>query len=351
MKYTGLSAIAGRLFYAVRVTATLFLGMVVMLTGCNRQGHLVEQRLLEFGTIIEITMITSDLEQAEQLLEEIEYRLSLYRDQWHAWEESDLTRFNASLAEGGSAAVPASLARLLELSREYYDASFGLFNPALGKLVAAHGFHGAAANADLVSEIKRDIPSMHDLLVVGQQASTDHPQLQIDLGGIAKGYAIGLISKYLDANGIKHYVVNAGGDLQTAGNRFGRPWRIGIQNPFAPGAIASLELDGHFSLFTSGNYQRRYYRGDKLLHHIIDPVSGESSTQLSSVTILGTDPVRADVAATAMMIDGIRKHRELAESLQIDDYLIVSQSREIILSRSFADKLELTSSWPVKIID
>lgn len=348
MRNTGCPTIASQLC-AVRIAATLCL--LLILTGCNRQGHLVEQRLLEFGTIIEITMITADLEQAELVLMEIEQRLSVYRDQWHAWEDSDLTRFNASLAAQGSAVVPASLVRLLELSREYYDASFGLFNPALGKLVAAHGFHGAPANADAISAIKRDIPSMHDLLVVGRWASTDHPQLQIDLGGIAKGYAIGLISQYLDANGIEHYIVNAGGDLQTAGNRFGRPWRIGIQNPFAPGAIASLELDGKFSLFTSGNYQRRYYRGGKLVHHIIDPVSGDPSTQLSSVTILGTDPVRADVAATAMMIDGMRRHRELSESLQVDDYLIVSESREIIVSRSFADKLELTSSWPVKIID
>ena len=88
-----------------------------------------------------------------------------------------------------------------------------------------------------------------------------------------------------------------------------------------------------------------------MVHHIIDPVSGDPSTQHSSVTILSNDPVRADVAATAMMIDGIRRHRELSQSLQVEDYLIVSQSREIIVSRSFADKLELKSSWPVKIID
>ena len=175
--------------------------------------------------------------------------------------------------------------------------------------------------------------------------------LEIDLGGIAKGYAIGLIADYLDSAGIKHYIVNAGGDLQTAGNRFGQPWRIGIQNPFAPGAIASIELQGKHSLFTSGNYQRYYFLGKKRLHHIIDPTSGEPSKRQSSATILARDPVRADVAATVMMIDGINRHRELAESLQVPDYLIVNESREIVLSRSFAEKIQISSRWPVRIID
>ena len=329
----------------------LVLSSFIILSACDRQGHLVEHHLLEFGTIIEITMITGDLEQAELLLEEIENRLAIYRDQWHAWEESDLTRFNAALSKHGRAPVPGSLQQLLRLSREYYDASFGLFNPALGKLVAAHGFHDGKVDTDAITAIKRDIPTMHDLSIVGQLASTDHVQLQIDLGGIAKGYAIDLISKYLDANGIENYIVNAGGDLQTAGNRFGQPWRIGIQNPFAPGAVASIELDGKFSLFSSGNYRRQYLRGDKLVHHIIDPRSGDPSTEHSAVTILSNDPVRADVAATAMMIDGIRRHRELSKSLQVYDYLIISESREIILSQSFAKKLVLKSSWPIKIID
>lgn len=324
---------------------------VLLLAGCNRQGVLVEQGFLEFGTIIEITMITDDYASAENALDQIEQRLADYRQQWHAWEDSDLSRFNQALANQASAPVPGSLRDLLRLSREYYDASFGLFNPAMGKLIAAYGFHGSEADPQAITRLSHDIPGMRQLVISGEYARSEHHDLQIDLGGIAKGYAIGLISEYLDSAGVRHYIVNAGGDLQTAGNRFGRPWRIGIQNPFAPGAIASIELQGKHSLFTSGNYQRYYFLGKKRLHHIIDPGSGEPSTRLSSATILAGDPVRADVAATAMMIDGIDRHRELAESLQVQDYLIVSESREIILSRSFADQISISSRWPQRIID
>jgi thiamine biosynthesis lipoprotein len=322
-----------------------------LLSGCERRQHLVEQHLLEFGTIIDITMISSDLLKAERLLGEIEQRLRQQRNQWHAWEDSDLSRFNQQLQQHSRAEVPSSLLELLELSKSYHAATGGLFNPAMGKLIGAYGFHGAAVDAELVASLRLDIPDMQDLTITGNRASTSNPQLQIDLGGIAKGYAIGLIGGFLDANGIKHYVINAGGDMLIAGNRFGRPWRIGIQNPFAPGVVASIELEGKHSLFTSGNYERSYRLGDKLQHHIIDPRSGKPSRGQSSATVLYSDPVRADVAATALMIDGLHRHHQLSQALGIEDFLIISETREIQISHSLAQKVDILTHWPVIIID
>ena len=324
--------------------------LAIALYGCERKQHLVEQHLLEFGTLIEITMITNDLQQAESLLGEVESRLRRYRGLWHAWEDSDLTRFNAELQRNGQAQVPDSLTELLQLSQVYHDASGGLFNPALGKLIAAYGFHDNPVDAAAIDAIKRDLPSMRDLRIDSGIAISSNPELQIDLGGIAKGYAIGLIADYLDSKGIENYIVNAGGDMKIAGNRFGQPWRLGIQNPFAPGVVASLELSGSHSLFTSGNYHRQYRRGDRLTHHIIDPRTGESSRGQSSATVLVSDPIRADVAATVLMIDGQRKTGNLALSLSINDFLIISESREILASRSFFEKLEISAPWPVKIV-
>ncbi len=328
----------------------LFL-FVLNLSGCEPRQHLVEQHLLEFGTIIEITMITGDLNHAEHLLTEIERRLSIHREQWHAWEDSDLTRFNAALVQNSRAQVPASLAPLLQLSRDYYDATNGLFNPALGKLIAAYGFHGREADMSTVAAIRRDIPGMHNLKIDSEIAVSNNPYLQIDLGGIAKGYAVGLISRYLDDNGIDHYIINAGGDMAIAGNRFGHPWRIGIQNPFAPGVVASLEIEGKHNLFTSGNYERQYRRGENRAHHIIDPRSGEPAAGQSSATVLSSDPVHADVAATALMINGFQEHRELAKSLDIEDFIVIGESREIVVSRSLANKIKIAVSWPTTIIN
>ena len=339
------------MYRAKNFRLTWLLLLAAAIAGCQPRQQLVEQHLLEFGTIIQISLVTDDLPRAERLLEEIEARLHRYRFYWSAWEDSDLTRFNTALQQHHEAPIPGSLAQLLRLCRDYYRTSGGLFDPAIGKLIAAWGFHGTAPDTAAIAALQADMPSMRDLKIEGDRAISHHPDLEIDLGGIAKGYAAGLIGEYLEENGIVDYIVNAGGDMLISGSKFGRPWRIGIQNPYAPGVVASLEIEGRHSLFTSGNYRRRYLQGGKLAHHIIDPRDGKPARGQSSATVLVADPVRADVAATVLMIDGIHNSRKLALSLGIKDYLIVSESREIQVSGSFAEKLEIEPGWKVEIIN
>jgi len=323
---------------------------IVLLCGCQPAPRVVEHHMLEFGTIIEITLVTDDLAGAERILGQIEERLHRYRSWWHAWEDSDLTRFNDDLRLRQRIPIPDSLAVLLELSKRYYDASGGLFNPAIGELIAAYGFHGETRNQAIIDELRASLPGMSDLLIENGHAQSRHPRLRLDLGGIAKGYAIGLIGDFLKRNGFGNFIVSAGGDLLVAGNRLGRPWRIGIQDPYAPGVIASLELTGDQSLFTSGNYQRRYLQGGQLVHHIIDPRDGLPSQGQSAATVLASDPVLADVAATVLMIDGSHNSVQLALSLGIEEYLIVTDSRDLLVTPAFAERLTIEPNWNLKII-
>ncbi len=107
------------------------------MVGCEQQPQLVEQRLLQFGTVIDVSLIHHDLAKSEQTLIEIEQQLSAYRQSWHAWEDSELSRFNHALGSSASVAIPASLLELISLSQRYYLSSKQLFNPALGKLIAS----------------------------------------------------------------------------------------------------------------------------------------------------------------------------------------------------------------------
>ena len=323
-----------------------------VLAGCEKRAHLVEQRLLQFGTIIDITLIHTDLDKAERALSDIEQQLTIYRNQWHAWEDSELTRFNQRLANSESTDIPASLTELIRLSQLYYERSQHLFNPAIGKLIAAYGFHASSVPDEaLIKTLREDIPIMPDLVIRGGQAQSFNPNLRLDFGGIAKGYAVALISEFLQQQGFKHFVINAGGDIKLSGDKMGKKWRIAIQDPFKPGAIASINLSGEQALFTSGNYQRYYRQGDNIIHHIIDPRTGKPSARISSATVLAYDPVLADVAATSLMIDGIENHRSLARSLGISDYLIVTDDQQILVTESFANKIEWDSDLPVSIVD
>lgn len=322
----------------------------LLLYGCNPQAQLIEQHLLEFGTVIDISLITDDVDKAELALAEAEQQLKRYRSYWHAWEDSDLTRFNQALTQSQSAAVTEPLVKLIDLSQKYYQSSQGLFNPALGKLIDAYGFHGEESpNRALIETIQSDLPSMLDLKITDNRAVSDNPHLALDFGGIAKGYAIALVADELIRSGFEHFLINAGGDVLIHGSRFGKPWRIGVQNPFAPGAIASLELSGDQRLFTSGNYQRYYQKDGETVHHIIDPRTGKPSKKVASATVLADDAVLADVAATTLMIDGWHNHRALARSLGITDYLLVDAGLNVIISHSLSRKLQFTQDLQVTI--
>ncbi len=307
---------------------------------------------MQFGTVIDISLIHRDPVKSEHALIEIEQQLSAYRKSWHAWEDSELTRFNNALSNPQPVLIPDSLFNLIILSQQYYVKSNRLFNPALGKLIAAYGFHDQSEPDEaLIKIIQQNLPTMQDLEILNRQATNRNNHLQLDFGGIAKGYAVDLIAAYLEQQGFEHYLINAGGDLLTSGNKLGKPWLVGVQNPFEPGAIASINLSGKQALFTSGNYQRYYRSGDKLVHHIIDPRSGKPSDRISSVTVLATDPVLADVAATTLMIDGLINHRSLAAALGIKDYLIVDEQQRITISASMAKKIELAPGLTTTIVE
>ena len=308
--------------------------------------------MLEFGTVIDISLIHNDVDKAETALVAVEQQLKQYRSYWHAWEDSELYRFNQALNKSQSVKVTEPVAELIRLSQQYYQSSQGLFNPALGKLIAAYGFHDQQdPDQKLIESIQANLPGMTDLRIDQGLAISDNPHLQLDFGGIAKGYAIALIAKYLQSAGFEHFLINAGGDVLVHGNRLDKPWRIGVQNPFAPGAFASIELTGNQHLFTSGNYQRYYRKNGGIVHHIIDPRSGRPSTQVTSATVLSDDAVLADVAATTLMIDGWRNHRELAKSLGISDYMMVDSKLNVIVSPGMSEKLQFNDDLTITLID
>ncbi len=334
------------------LTTVLLLLSALLLSACERQqATQIEQQYLEFGTVISVTMISRDRAVALSLLKQIENDLKRWRGYWHAWEDSDLTRFNSSLKSRGAASIPDSLRELLELSQLYYDRSDGLFNPAMGQLIGAWGFHGRPADMEKVKAITEDIPGMDDLLIDGDLATSGNPWIQVDLGGIAKGLAVRNIAQLLRDNGIVDFIVNAGGDLQVSGKRFDRPWRLGIRNPFAPGIVAAIELEGNTSLFTSGNYERFFKKGGGSVHHIIDPVTGQPSKNVSSATVLAADPVLADVAATVLMVDGLRQPQALMAKLGITEYLIIDGNKQLFASDRMAQRLQSVDETRIVVLN
>ncbi len=317
--------------------------LALMLAACN--GASVQQRqFLQFGTLIDISLSGIDDEQAEAALDAIEELLAQRNRQWHAWQDGDLRRFNQALARQPAEGVPIpdSLRRLVNESKRYYRLSGGLFNPAMGKLIAAWGFQGSdRPDPPAIRRLKNHPPTMEDLRIQNHRAWSEHPDLQLDFGAIAKGLAVQQAGELLRQRGIGNFIVNAGGDLLVSGRKAdGSPWVIGIEDPFAGGALATLPMGRGGALFTSGSYRRYVTDGQgKRRQHIIDPRNGEPGEGLRSATVLHPDPVAADVAATVLMLADPQRLPELQQRFGLEEFLVIGEDGAAWISPGWEETL------------
>ncbi len=138
--------------------------------------------------------------------------------------------------------------------------------------------------------------------------------VRVDLGGIAKGYAVERAAAGLRARGVRHAIVSAGGDSRIIGDRRGRPWTVGVRDPRdAEGIAVRLPLQNE-AVSTSGDYER-YFEADGVRHHhIINPATGTSPAQVRSVTVIGPDATMTDALSTGAFVLGIERGLALVDT-------------------------------------
>jgi len=266
-----------------------------------------------------------------------------------------LTDLNRELAAGREATVDPFLLPLLQRSQALYRDSEGLFNPAIGRLIALWGFHadtlptGPPPNDKAIRALVAKHPGMDDLEFRGQRVRSRNRFVQLDLGGIGKGAAVEQALQRLHEYGIESAMVNAGGDLCVRSRPGTRPWRVGIAHPQGKGLLASLALGGRECVFTSGTYARYRRDNNRNYAHIIDPRSGWPVEHVVSVTVVHDDGITADAAATALAIAGPGHWREIARRMGIKHVLLVDSQGRIQITPSLVDRVQFERPVPDQI--
>ena len=168
--------------------------------------------------------------------------------------------------------------------------------------------------------------------VSGRNIRLKKKGMKITLDGLAKGYIVDMASNVLVEYGIKNYLINAGGDIKTAGLREdGRPWKIAIQDPTERNNhLDVIELTDS-SVATSGNYEN-YFDAEKIFHHIADPKTGFSPVLNSSASIIAPTSMEADALATALMVMAPDYGIPFINSLSGCEALIITQDGRLIRS-------------------
>ncbi|MDR0565035.1 MAG: FAD:protein FMN transferase [Azoarcus sp.] len=282
------------------------------MTACSRE-QVFSREAFVFGTRVEIAIYGNDPALAQTAMGAVLREFDRLHRAYHAWEPSDLTQLNDAIERGESREVSPELAAMLRDAQRLSETSDGLFNPALGELIRLWGFHSdefAPKRPDpaAVAAILKANPRMSDLTLDGQRVSSRNPAVKIDFGGYAKGYALDRAADILRAQGIQNALINIGGNIMALGSKGGKPWRVGIQHPRQPGAIATLPLYDGEAIGTSGDYQRYFELDGTRYAHILDPRTGEPAHGTQSLTVLVTPRAHAgtlsDVASKPAYLAG-----------------------------------------------
>ena len=233
--------------FLVTVCALLLAG--VLLSGCTKPPQDIHQSLFIFGTLVAITVYGNPEEQAATAIAAVDADFQRMHREWHAWKPGgELVELNRRLAAGEATTVSDFLLPLLLQARTLSIQSDGLFNPAIGRLIALWGFQsdepppGPPPSAVSIETLLAGKPDMQALIIEGDQVSSINPLVQLDLGGFAKGYALNRAIARLHSHGVDNAIVNAGGDLCVSGQHGDRPWQIGIRHPQGEGVIAALAV-------------------------------------------------------------------------------------------------------------
>ncbi|RZN39612.1 MAG: FAD:protein FMN transferase [Methanophagales archaeon ANME-1-THS] len=176
----------------------------------------------------------------------------------------------------------------------------------------------------------------YEHLIINEELSRarfDKEGMSITLGGIAKGYAVDRACEILLEAGIKHALVNIGGDMRAVGDKNGAPWEVALQNPRNKAEfILLLELENE-SVATSGDYERYFFLKDRI-HHIINPKTGHSADECMSVTVITPRCIDADALATAVFVLGPEEGKALLDERGLKGLIIASDKR-LIKSEAF----------------
>jgi len=314
-----------------------------ILSGC-REGSLTaahaEQAIVgsTMGTYFRVTLyarplgLTDETVQAavEDPLARVDALMSTYR------EDSEVSRFNRS-RETDWFPVSSETAVVVAEALRVFEESEGAFDITVGPLVDLWGF-GPSAGTDQIPRPEKiaglleSIGSRHLQVRLNPPAlKKDLGTLQIDLSGIAKGFAVDAIAEELEDLGIANYLVDVGGEMRAGGEKGnGQPWKIAIERPTAgQRSIQSTLALQDRALATSGDYRNYFEVEGRRYSHEIDPRKGQPIQHpLVSVSVLDSSCMRADAWATALIILGPVEGQALAEKAGLPTVLIIREGAD-----------------------
>jgi len=274
------------------------------------------------GTVVEISVIPADeeaIKEAFDAIKKVDELMSTYKP------ESEISILNRQ----GENHLSPQTSQIIQEAIKFSEMTEGAFDITCRPLINLWKRAKKEAKIPTLQEIEeaKRLVSYKKIALEDDLVKLQQPGMQIDLGGIAKGWAVDKAIQALKKRGVRAALINAGGDLYALGRRgLWKKWEVGIQHPRDQEKILTTLEVSDKGVATSGDYRRYFTLEGRRFSHIVDPRTGETVEEVPmSVTVVAPDATTADALATGIFVLGPEEGMKLIESLPGVEGLIVSE--------------------------
>lgn len=310
---------------------------ICLLCGCQKEKELIKhnEQILDagFDTFIQLLAYTEDDDTYDMYLKQVKETYVYYNklfDRYHTYEGINNIKTINDQAGKTPVKVDRELIDLLLETKKYSELSNQQYNVTFGAVLELwHSYREQATEkgiAAIPNEKELKQAQKHtgwDKIEIDKEASTvyiNDAKASIDLGSAAKGYATEMCARQLEKQGLKHAIINAGGNVRIIGDKPDeKTWSVGIQLPSneMSASLATVKIAQSQSFVTSGDYQRAYEYEGRMYHHIIDPNTLMPAAHMRSLTVVTEDSGIADILSTTLFTlsyqDGVKLLQQLKE--------------------------------------
>lgn len=318
-----------------RYILMLLLVVAAFISGCGRQE--ISRTQIAMDTIIDITIYDCDgdeksiLDRCFEMINDYDKKFSPYK------EESDIYRINHS--NGEAVRISRESLELISEGKKYSELTNGVFDISAGKLINTWGINGNTDEEHTVPDSNAIVKALKSvdysrIEIEGENVRLLDKDMQLDLGGIAKGYTADKIASYMKENGVTSAMINLGGNVWAIGKKTdGSLFNIGIPEPFNSANIIYSTKVIDKTVVTSGNYQRYFESDGEIYHHIFDLETGyPARSGLSSVSIVCDSSILGDVLSTTCFILGYEDSIRFMEGLDEEIFAIFITDEKKVLT-------------------
>ncbi|TYK64474.1 FAD:protein FMN transferase [Colwellia echini] len=273
--------------------------------------------------------------KAQQLIQQIVTEMSRLNNAMSPYiATSELSLLNND-AGSREVTISSELFSLLTIAQEISVLSHGAFDITYASIGYQYNYREKIRPQK--NAIENALPAINyqgiTLIEANNTVSFANNAIKIDLGGIAKGYAIQQCINILKLAGVESALMSAGGDTILLGDRRGRPWFVGIKHPRAEDKNAVHIPLSNEAISTSGDYERYFIEDGTRYHHIINPKTGDSAREVVSVSIIGKDATVVDALSTTVFVKGLKEGMAFIDTLPEYEAIIIDNNQKLHFSK------------------